>query len=40
MTPEDAAKTLGTWLGLPSLAPASVLDLDHEQVRCGSGSTC
>ena len=30
MPPEKAAKTLGTYLGMPSLEPASVLDLNKD----------
>jgi hypothetical protein len=32
MSPESAAKKLGSFLGLPDLAPASVLNLDVDQV--------
>ena len=33
MSSEDAAKTLGKFLGVPDLQPASVLNLDVQQVR-------
>lgn len=33
MTAEDAAKTLGIFLGAPNLEPASVLNLDKDQVH-------
>ena len=32
MSPESAAKKLGSFLGLPDLVPASVLNLDVDQV--------
>ncbi len=35
---EDAAKTLGKFLGVPDLQPASVLNLDVQQVRASSGN--
>ena len=38
MSSEDAAKTLGKFLGVPDLQPASVLNLDVQQVRARNHS--
>ena len=37
MTKEDAAKVLGSFLGVPGLEPASVLNMDVDQVRGTEG---